>query len=65
MASGGYGRGGRGAALLKALNQPVRKPGVSSPPHGDQQPSPTVPVSSSVSAPTGPKVSGIVLVIWH
>lgn len=27
MASGGYGRGGRGAALLQALNQPARKPG--------------------------------------
>ncbi|XP_060067150.1 piwi-like protein 1 [Ylistrum balloti] len=27
MASGGYGRGGRGAALLEALNAPVRKPG--------------------------------------
>ncbi|KAI0210741.1 Piwi-like protein 2 [Lamellibrachia satsuma] len=27
MASGGYGRGGRGAALLQALNAPVRKPG--------------------------------------
>ena len=27
MASGGYGRGGRGAALLQALSQPARKPG--------------------------------------
>lgn len=29
MASGGYGRGGRGAALLQALGQPARKPGES------------------------------------
>lgn len=29
MASGGYGRGGRGAALLQALQQPARKPGES------------------------------------
>ena len=27
MASGGFGRGGRGAALLQALKDPVRKPG--------------------------------------
>ncbi|XP_069123522.1 piwi-like protein 1 isoform X1 [Argopecten irradians] len=27
MATGGYGRGGRGAALLQALNAPARKPG--------------------------------------
>ena len=27
MASGGYGRGGRGALLLQALSQPPRKPG--------------------------------------
>ena len=27
MSGGGYGRGGRGAALLQALNAPVRKPG--------------------------------------
>jgi hypothetical protein len=26
MASGGFGRGGRGAALLQALKDPVRKP---------------------------------------
>lgn len=36
MASGGYGRGGRGAALLQALNQPARKPG-QSPPKPAQQ----------------------------
>ena len=27
MASGGFGRGGRGAALLQALKDPIRKPG--------------------------------------
>lgn len=27
MASGGYGRGGRGAALMQALQKPARKPG--------------------------------------
>ena len=32
----GYGRGGRGAALLKALQEPVRKPGESSPPRAEQ-----------------------------
>ena len=29
MASGGYGRGGRGAALRQALQQPTKKPGES------------------------------------
>ena len=29
MATGGYGRGGRGAFILQALQQPGRKPGES------------------------------------
>nr|AZG02837.1 RNA-binding protein PiwiB [Platynereis dumerilii] len=32
----GYGRGGRGAALLMAMNAPVRKPGESPPPSDDE-----------------------------
>ncbi len=32
----GYGRGGRGAALLQALSVPVRKPGQGSPPQEQQ-----------------------------
>ena len=39
MASGGYGRGGRGAALLQALNAPVRKPGEQPPPQNAAAPS--------------------------
>ena len=30
---GGYGRGGRGARLLEALNNPARRPGEQSPDH--------------------------------
>jgi len=34
----GYGRGGRGAAVLVALNEPVRQPGQASPPRQDSAP---------------------------
>ena len=51
MASGGqapsgFGRGGRGAALLKALQNPARRPGESSSP---SQTSSQAPTPSSVS----------------
>ena len=36
MATGGYGRGGRGAALLQALKTPARKPGESPSPTSDE-----------------------------
>lgn len=37
----GYGRGGRGAALLQAMHAPVRKPG-ESPPSEDESPKPRI-----------------------
>ena len=48
MASGGYGRGGRGAALLQALSQQTRKPGSGQQEEKDK-PTTTV-AASSVSA---------------
>ncbi|XP_064633620.1 piwi-like protein 1 [Lineus longissimus] len=48
MASGGYGRGGRGAALLQALSQPVRRPGEEK----ENTPTTTSPPASSTPVPT-------------
>lgn len=49
MASGGFGRGGRGAALLQALSQPARKPGDNGQESSQQQASGSAPPV----APTG------------
>ena len=48
MASG-YGRGGRGAALLQALNTPVRKPGEQPPGSASTQPPPATLTQVSLS----------------
>ncbi|KAJ8319428.1 hypothetical protein KUTeg_004519 [Tegillarca granosa] len=57
MASGGYGRGGRGAALLQALGQPVRKPGESQ--DDNAKTTKQVPGASALpSQPTAPAALG-------
>ena len=56
MSETGYGRGGRGAALLQALNAPVRRPGAS------QEDTPT---TSATSAPTPAPAASASKVIWH
>jgi hypothetical protein len=46
----GYGRGGRGAALLQALNTPVRRPGAA------ETSAKPVETAAATSAPLPPKV---------
>ncbi|WAQ95553.1 PIWL2-like protein [Mya arenaria] len=53
MASGGYGRGGRGQLLLQALQQPARKPGDNGQEQRAEGQSTQAPAPSKAAAPLG------------